>query len=238
MLKFRRLFLLLLLLFAGFVISQKTAAAQSVYPSGSTGSDVSYPNCSALVPKSSFGIVGVNGGSVYSYNGCLAKEASHYTNLSLYINTGWYDQSLNINPNSPRTCSAEDKNCLAYNYGFNAATQAVNYAKNQGVNSSTWWLDVETMNTWNSDTAQNQNSLQGSYDALKSNSATTIGAYSTTAQWQTITGGWKNGWPNWGATTWDTAKQAAKYCTGHQFTGGPTLLIQFNIKKLDQDYAC
>jgi hypothetical protein len=94
------------------------------------------------------------------------------------------------------------------------------------------------MNTWNIDTAQNQNSLQGSYDALKSNSATTIGAYSTTAQWQSITGGWKNGWPNWGATTWDTAKQAAKYCTGHQFTGGPTLLIQFNIKKLDQDYAC
>jgi hypothetical protein len=34
-----------------------------------------------------------------------------------------------------------------------------------------------------------------------------------------------------------TARQAAQFCTGHQFTGGPTALIQFT-GFLDQDHAC
>jgi hypothetical protein len=167
----------------------------------------------------------------------LASEAAHFSNLSLYMNTGWYNQSAHINTASPLQCTASDNNCIAYNYGYNAALDALNYANSQGVRSSTWWLDVETSNTWNSDINQNRNSLQGSYNALKDNGITTVGAYSTTAQWQTITGGWQNSWPNWGATTWSTARQAAKYCSGHQFTGGPTYLIQYS-GKLDQDYAC
>jgi hypothetical protein len=79
--------------------------------------------------------------------------------------------------------------------------------------------------------------LQGEYDALVANGVTTVGVYSTTYQWNTVTGAWLNNWPNWGATTVHTARQAAQYCTGHQFTGGPTLLIQFT-GSLDQDYAC
>ena len=49
-----------------------------------------------------------------------------------------------------------------------------------------------------------------------------------------------NLWPNWGATTWTTVRQAKKYCTGHEFTGGQTLLIQFRSKRsaLSQDVAC
>ena len=213
------------------------AAAQGVYASGTTGTDVSYPNCSARISKTAFGVVGVTGGLSYSYNGCLAAEASHFSNLSLYMNTGWNSQSPHINALNPRLCGAGDNNCLAYNYGYNAALDAINYAASQTVRSSAWWLDVETSNTWNSDTNQNRNSLQGSYDALVSNGAATVGAYSTTAQWQTITGGWLNGWPNWGATTWSTPRQAAAYCKGHQFTGGLTYLIQYK-GKLDQDYAC
>lgn len=214
------------------------AAAQGIYVSGTTGLDVSYPNCKAKISQVSFGVVGVGGGLAYTTNNCLASEAAHFSNnLSLYMNTGWNDQSPYINATSPSVCATADNNCLAYNYGYNAALEAVNYAANQGVQSSTWWLDVETSNTWNTDTSQNRNSLQGSYDALKKSGAATIGAYSTTYQWQTITGGWQNNWPNWGATTWRTARQAATYCSGHQFTGGPTYLIQFS-GKLDQDYAC
>jgi hypothetical protein len=115
--------------------------------------------------------------------------------------------------------------------------QAVSYAASLGLSSKTWWLDVETGNTWNTDTTQNQNSLQGERDALVNSGATTVGVYSTTAQWDEVTGSWQNGWPNWGATTWRTAKQAKTYCTGHEFTGGPTYLIQFT-GTLDQDYAC
>jgi hypothetical protein len=99
---------------------------------------------------------------------------------------------------------------------------------------------VETVNTWNSDVVQNQNSLQGEYDALTAHGAWKVGVYSTTAQWQTITGGWQNNWPSWGATTWTTAKQAAKYCVGHQFTGGPSYLMQYIPPKspFDRDVAC
>lgn len=234
----RFLLLSLAVTLAGLLAGSSFAAAQGIYQSGTTGVDVSYPNCTASIPKTSFGIVGVTHGLFYSYNDCLASEASHFSNLSLYINTGWYDQSTHINPSSPKLCAAGDANCLAYNYGYNAALDAVNYAHGQGIYSSTWWLDVETANSWNADVVQNQNSLQGAYDAVINNAGTTVGVYSTTAQWQSITGGWQNGWANWGATTWNTSKQAAKYCTGHKFTGGPTYLIQYSGRTLDQDYAC
>lgn len=217
------------------------ASAQTQYISGTSGVDISSPNCSVKVPSTSFGVVGVTGGLVYSTNNCFQAEASKFSNLSLYMNTG-----LNADPNSSTYyqqaqvgCSG-DVYCAAYNYGYNAAQNALNYAASQGVHATTWWLDVETMNTWNSDVLQNQKSLQGSYDALSAAGATTIGAYSTTSQWQSVTGNWQNNWPSWGATTWTTAKQAAKYCTGHQFTGGPSLLMQYKSKqsKVDQDYAC
>ena len=234
----RKKLLSIALLASAYVLTVSGAvAAQGVYTSGTTGVDVSYPNCKSRIPNSSFGVVGVTGGLFYSYNNCLTAEASHFSNLSLYINTGWYAGSSHINASSPYQCASGDNNCLAYNYGYNAALDALDYANASGTLSTAWWLDVETSNSWSSDVLQNRSSLQGSYDALKNNGAAMVGAYSTTAQWQTITGGWQNNWPNWGATTWSTAKQAAKYCSGHQFTGGATYLIQYS-GKLDQDYAC
>lgn len=222
------------------IFSSGAAAAQGQYVSGSTGVDVSWPNCSASISKTAFGIVGVTGGKNFSQNGCLKAEASHFVNLSLYTNTGYPGQSVGINyQNAPKPCTVDDLNCLAYNYGYNAGQYAFNAAQSNGVYANTWWLDVETMNTWSGDSVQNQSSLQGQLDALKDAGIATIGVYSTTAQWGTITGGWQNGLPSWGATTWTSAKQAAKYCTGHEFTGGPSLLMQFTPKRsLDQDYAC
>jgi hypothetical protein len=214
--------------------------ASSIYATGSTGVDLSYPNCSVSVPKVAFGVVGVTGGLVFSTNSCLKAEAGHFNNLSLYMNTG-----LNASSSSPYYVQAQagcngDAYCAAYNYGFNAAQSALTYAASRGVSSPKWWLDVEAANSWNSDTVQNQKSLQGAYDALIQSGATTVGVYSTTAQWTSVTGNWQNNWPSWGATTWTTAKQAQTYCTGHQFTGGPSLLMQFKSKqsKLDQDVAC
>lgn len=222
------------------IMGAPLASASSVYPTGSTGVDVSYPNCSTPLPAATFGIVGVSGGLVYSQNNCLVAEAKTYPNLSLYVNSG-----LNASPSSTYYTQAQvgcngDVNCAAYNYGYNAGQNAIAYAQSQGVSSSKWWIDVETMNTWNSDVIQNQKSIQGEHDALVAAGATTVGVYSTTSQWQSITGGWQNQWPSWGATSWTTAKQAQTYCTGHQFTGGPSLLMQYKSKqsKVDQDVAC
>ena len=223
---------------AGIVLFGSSAFAQSIYVSGTVGSDISWPNCnSRLTTGSKFGIVGVTDGLGYSTNPCLAKEVTNYTNLSLYVNTGWDSSSTHISATSPRVCTIGDSNCLAYNYGYNAGLYAYNAASSHGIHSSTWWLDIETANTWSNNAVQNQNSLQGEHDALVANGATTVGAYSTTAQWDSVTGTWLNNWPSWGVTTWKTASQAKTYCTGHQFTGGTTWLIQFS-GKTDQDYAC
>ena len=212
--------------------------AQGIYVSGTVGNDISWPNCSSRIASTAkFGIVGVNDGLGYSINPCLAKEASHFSNLSLYVNTGWYSGSSHVNATSPHLCATGDNNCLAYNYGYNAGLYAYNAASSVGLHSSSWWLDVETSNTWSTTAVQNQNSLQGEYDALVANGASTVGAYSTTAQWNSVTKTWQNNWPSWGATTWKTANQAKTYCTGHQFTGGLTWLIQFK-GQIDQDYAC
>ncbi|HSX44932.1 MAG TPA: hypothetical protein VLF39_02355 [Candidatus Saccharimonadales bacterium] len=224
--------------FISLLLLGSTASAQGIYSSGTVGVDISWPNCSVKKPTGiAFGVVGVTNGLGYSTSPCLAKEASYFSSLSLYVNTGWNSSSSNVNASSPHVCASGDNNCLAYNYGYNAGLYAYNASANAGVRSSTWWLDVETQNTWSNDPIQNQNSLQGETDALKNSGVTTVGIYSTTVQWQTITDSWKNNLPNWGATTWTTAKQAAKYCTGHDFTGGGTWLIQFK-GKLDQDYAC
>lgn len=236
----KKLLLTCFALLASVLLFAQPAMASEFYAAGSTGVDVSYPNCSQTIPKVSFGIVGVNGGLVYSDNPCLAAQASKFTNLSLYVNTG-----LNASQSSPYYLKAQegcngDVYCAAYNYGYAAGQYALEVARSQGVSSSKWWLDVETMNTWDSDAMQNRQSLQGTYDAIKSSGAPLIGAYSTTYQWNTITGSWKNNWPNWGATTWTTVRQAKKYCSGHEFTGGPTLLIQYKSKRsaLSQDVAC
>ncbi|GAC1397925.1 MAG: hypothetical protein NVSMB49_04590 [Ktedonobacteraceae bacterium] len=216
------------------------AAAQGPYSKGTTGVDIGWTNCTARVPSATFGIVGVTDGLGYSSSPCIAKEASYFKNLSLYVNTGWYNKSTHINATSPKVCATGDNNCLAYNYGYNAGLYAINAAMGVGVSSATWWLDVETSNTWNTDVVQNQNSLQGEHDALVANGTTTLGVYSTTAQWQSITGSWQNNWPSWGATTWTNAKQAQTYCTGHEFTGGTSYLMQYrpSNSKVDQDVAC
>jgi hypothetical protein len=119
-------------------------------------------------------------------------QAKWFSNLTLYTNTGYPGSYRGLDyQNYPNACSASDLNCLAYNYGWNAAQYAKSYADGLNVRSGTWWLDVEIENSWTEDVAQNRAALQGMYDYLLNNGVTTIGAYSTTYQWNTITGSWK-----------------------------------------------
>jgi hypothetical protein len=237
--KVLKLWLLAIVAAAPWLLFTGHAAAQGPYSGGSNGIDVSYPNCKVKLPASDFGIVGVTGGVGFKPNPCLAAEASHFKNLSFYVNTGYPGQiSAMAYTHYPNDCQGSDLNCVAYNYGYNAGTYAISYASGLGLWSSTWWLDVETMNTWTNDYAQNIQSLQGEADALTTAGVANVGVYSTTFQWGVITGSWKNNLPSWGATTWNSAKQAKTYCTGHEFTGGSTWLLQYQGKNLDQDYAC
>ena len=217
------------------------ASAAALYPPGSVGVDVSSPNCDAQIPAdATFGIVGVTEGTPYATtNPCLADQAAHFPDgLSLYTNSGWNDHSSNLDPSSPKACAASDADCLAYNYGYNAGLAASDAAAAAGVSSGTWWLDVESDNTWNDDPIQNRSSLQGERDALAVRGANTVGIYSTSSAWQTITGDWQNSWPNWIGSDDPSSAQGRQACTGHQFNGGPTLVAQSDVNRIDRDIAC
>src|SRR5205807_8917351 len=126
-----------------------------------TGYDVSYPQCGKSLPNSgAFGIVGVNDGLPWSSNPCLSKQwawaAKKPSPAAFYLNTANPGPpSTHWNQPGPKSCAApssySDTGC-AYNYGWNAAAQSVSVAAGATTTSTatghTWWLDVETMNSW------------------------------------------------------------------------------------------
>ncbi len=129
--------------------------------------------------------------------------------------------------------------CLAYNYGFASAEYALMYADSQNVSANTWWLDVETENSWSDNKADNRASIQGAIDAINRGSffTPTVGIYSTPHQWKEITGGWKNQLPAWIGTGSEDRKDAISACSDEPFTGGTTELTQY-ILEIDHDYSC
>ncbi|HQU25978.1 MAG TPA: hypothetical protein PLS29_02990 [Acidimicrobiales bacterium] len=106
-----------------------------------------------------------------------------------------------------------------------------------------WWLDVESANTWQSDTVMNAADLQGMIAGLNASGATTVGVYSTASQWDAITGGTTSasgslvGVPEWvpGART---ASGAQGNCAQYSFTGGVVTLAQWSGHPFDGDVAC
>ena len=143
----------------------------------------------------------------------------------------------------------------AYVYGYVRAEQAVEWAREQitGFDPAAyrWWLDVETSNTWQSDTASNAASLAGAAAYLKQ-AGLGVGAYSTTAQWTSIVGGTRSNIPplpngsqsnlvgldEWGAGA-SSLKGAQSNCTGAiSFTGGKNRLMQYLSNGIDYDVSC
>lgn len=223
--------------------------ASTFYPAGSAGYDVSYPQCGTTLPRGgAFGIVGVTNGLPWSANPCLGAQyqrASGKTSAaSFYMNTANPGPiSRYWNRPGPRTCadatSYSDAGC-AYNYGWNAANDAwavANGATSGAAAGKFWWLDVETVNSWNGTTAANGEAVQGYLDGLRSLGAGGVGIYSTSYQWSTITGGRQfAGVPNWVAGA-RNARDASQRC-GASFAGGPVWLVQYIARGVDSDFVC
>jgi hypothetical protein len=206
----------------------------------STIPDISWPNCKATYGQDVVsGIIGVNGGLDFSPNHCLYNESKLFSTYSLYLNTGYPGASYGEEFSSyPLSCSSSDTLCLAYNYGFNAASYAISYADIQSVHSSMWWLDVETANSWSVNVLQNRAALSGMVAAIKQYTfLPTIGFYSYPGQWDAITGGWRNHFPVWTATGSESYKVAVSFCKGNNFTGGNTWLAQYTLE-FDYNYTC
>ncbi len=250
-------------------VSVAWAAPASV---GSVGRDVSYPQCSGALPTSAaFAIVGVGGGRAFSANPCLATQytwaAGRPSTPGVYVNTGnpaprsayYWPVSGERDPTLCRdSTSVTDAGC-AYDYGWHAAADALAVGAGAGVpRTITWWLDVETVNSWNGDAHANAADLQGMVDRLRSAGVLEVGIYSTAHQWTSITGGytrsnasgyrtaWRSAFtprfvleaaPLWIATAGDRAAGSAACTTS--FTGGSTRLAQYaDGSGLDADLVC
>ncbi len=152
----------------------------------------------------------------------------------------------------------ENSDACAWQYGYNNATQDASWLGSAAaaINSQSppvtvagtpasypWWLDVETANTWQSATTMNVADLQGMIAGLQVAGATTVGAYSTASQWDTITGGTSSASgslyqiPNWipGARNLSGAEAN---CAQTSFTEGTVTVTQWFSHPDDSDYAC
>ena len=103
----------------------------------------------------------------------------------------------------------------------------------------TWWLDVETANTWRGDSSLNVAALQGAVDFLESMDAE-VGFYSTPLLWARVTGGTDQfaDYPAWhaGASSLDDAR--ARCLSDEAFTGGELVMMQWVENGLDRNVAC
>jgi hypothetical protein len=221
------------------------------------GFDISYPQCGGAYPANPlFGIVGVNGGKVYSVNSCLASEIAWAggVNGQLYANTGNPGPALSSywpsGQATPRYCDPAnlDTADCAYDYGYNAAQHSYNTASaaytQLGLTGSPaatrWWLDVETENSWRSDTSLNLAALQGEVAYLRDVAGITrIGFYSTQSQWNTITGGSLafNANPSWVAGA-SSLKAARDRCSRSAFTGNINVYTQYPYQGFDANNVC
>jgi hypothetical protein len=235
----------------------------------STGYDISYPQCGSAYPTNvAFGIVGVNRGIVFSPNPCLGTGNGPSqlawaggVKAQLYANTGNPGPTLSTHwPNGqtvPRACNtaaspgADTANC-AYDYGWNAAADSYQTAVRAYISlglaptgatstpqANTWWLDVETGNSWRSNVSLNVASLQGAVAYLESAGVTDIGFYSTQQQWNQITGGSLtfDAYPSWVAGA-STLRGAKDNCGRSAFTGDVVTLAQYFAKGFDADLRC
>ena len=245
-------------LLLGFV---PTAFAQGRMPalaaSGPAGYDISWPQCDRSYPSTAgFGIVGVNRGIVFSANPCLASELTWAGGASagLYANTGNPGPALSTHwpkgQTTPQVCDAAnpDSAACAYDYGYNAAADAYAVALTafsalglaQTPAAGTWWLDVETSNSWRSDVSLNVAALGGAAEYLGSVAkVATLGFYSTAYQWNVITGGTTafGAYGSWVAGASD-AQAASVSCLGPGFTGGGVVLVQYPLGGFDADLRC
>ena len=233
------------------------------------GYDISYPQCGNPFPASpAFEIVGVNGGRVFSPNPCLGtgdvpSELAWAGGASaqLYANAGNPGPALSTHwpdgQTSPRVCNTatspgNDTADCAYDYGWNAAADSYQTAvrayislgiappgATQTPTANAWWLDVETANSWRSDVSLNVAALQGAVAYLQSVGAASIGFYSTSYQWNQVTGSTSvfAAAPNWVAG-FSTTSQARANCRTGGFTGGTVQLAQYVANGFDANWIC
>jgi hypothetical protein len=200
-----------------------------------------------------------------------SKIGSNQQKIQLYVNTAnpgevisqittWptnnTDKTGFVTSNPYGTCTGLNDQACSWQYGWNRSVEAnldrfVPAAKTAGINQSasvyTWWLDVETMNTWQSGSAEalgrNTAALEGFANYYQSKGAT-VGLYSTADQWAAIagktvsTGSNLNGLANWRPSGASLANAKTNCSVAPLTTGGFISLTQYVQKSLDYNHSC
>lgn len=237
------------------------------------GYDVSYPQCGTSLPRDrAFAVVGVNGGLSTRANPCLAAQLTWAWGASgrvaaqpraqLYLNTANPGEVLNqitTWPTSGMTpygvCDGTNSAACSWQYGWERAqysvvsifTPAAREARVDDQPSGyTWWLDVETMNTWQSGSAdalaRNRATLEGMTSYLISEGGR-VGLYSTGQQWTQIAGTVPAGSPLVGRDSWlagaRSLADAQTTCRKPPLVpGGRVSLSQYVKGGLDRNQSC
>jgi hypothetical protein len=231
----------------------------------------------SLPTDQAFGIVGVNGGNAATTNPCLASQlrwasrssgvVTNQPKLQVYVNTGnpgqvqdqmstkWPTANTAPATNPYGLCAGENNQACSWQYAWDRGVFTVDYFKSQapaaGISADPalykWWLDVETMNSWQTGSAEayknNAAAIEG-WAAYFQHLGAKTGLYSTAVQWGEIVGSAVsassnlNGLDNWrpGGANLSTAKQA---CSAAPLTsGGKVILTQYISKNLDYNHAC
>ncbi|MFW3170612.1 hypothetical protein [Geodermatophilus sp. CPCC 206100] len=255
---------------AGLLAGAPAAAADE---DSDIGYDVSHPQCDADLPeRAAFGIVGVNGGLPTRANPCLAEqlawaeeatgEGRGQPGLQLYVNTANPGQLLDLVHTWPLAgdsphghCDGDNSAACSWRYGWLRAYLDVEAffgpaAEQAGVDpdpaAHRWWLDVETMNTWQygSPVAQDRNRavLEGMTDYLTGRGAE-VGLYSTGQQWRRIVGDVPRTSVLYDLDSWlagaDDETGARATCRRSPLVdGGEVVLTQYVDRGLDHNHVC
>jgi hypothetical protein len=207
---------------------------------GAVGYDISWPQCRDPFPApSTLAIVGINDGTAFTTNPCFRREAAWAgLNLSVYINLNAPDPKHPEQfANGPAGgCPPGASVCDFYNYGYNAASNAIEQLYLRGDAPRDVWLDVETSNIWSADTWLNDQVISGAISALQ-HAGATPGLYSTAYQYEKIAGSFRAAVPEWLATGVGLSAPAPG-CGSPSFTGGRVTLVQGGLGSFDGDFAC
>jgi hypothetical protein len=239
------------------------AAGTSHAPSGN---DVSFPQCRKTLPSQhTFGIVGVNDGRADTTNPCLAGQVTwarkssgktRQPKVSFYVNTGEPGKlkvaDWPVNNRDPiygvvvadpyGACAGRDDRACAWQFGHNMAELD---ARIRGISKPgryRWWLDVETITTWDSSTWNNRADLEGMVSYFHRIGGT-VGLYSTAFQLHKILKIIPSTSLLYRLADWipgaKTLAQAQANCHLAPLTArGAVTLTQWEKSKIDHDFSC
>ena len=250
-----------------------TASAETGGADAPVGYDVSHPQCDTELPEDhAFGVVGVNGGLATRENPCLVEQlrwaaeargaVRAQPGLQLYVNTanpGQVRDRVDTWPASGDSpygeCDGTNSQACSWVYGktralvtvhafFRPAARAAGVPEDPAAHR--WWLDVETMNTWQTGSPaaldRNRAALEGMAALFRSVGAE-VGVYSTGYQWRRIVGTVGADSVLYDLDSWLAGAVsrvgAEENCDAPPLTGGgEVLLSQYVSADLDHDVSC